>query len=148
MGASAARRHRLPCVSSTAGRPAPTSPLEGSTAPFGRRLIALVIDWASCLLIVHGLIGAVAELSPAAFSFAPLGLLFLLNLVGVTLGGATFGHRIMGLRVVPMYGEWVTPLRAAIRAALLCVFIPALIVLGDDGRGLHDRLAGTRITRP
>ncbi|KRE38207.1 hypothetical protein ASG73_04390 [Janibacter sp. Soil728] len=134
-------------MSSRVGPPAPTSDEGGSRAPFGRRFIALVIDWASCLLIVHGLIGAVVELSPAAFSFAPLGLLFLLNVVGVTLGGATFGHRLMGLQVVPLHGEWVTPLRAAARAALLCLFIPALIVLGDDGRGLHDRAAGTRITR-
>lgn len=134
-------------MSSAAGRPVPTPHEGGTRAPFGRRVIALVIDWAACLLIVQGLIGSVVELSPAAFSFAPLGLLFLLNVVGVTLGGATFGHRLMGLQVVPLHGEWVTPLRAAARAALLCLFIPALIVLGDDGRGLHDRAAGTRITR-
>lgn len=133
-------------MSSASTRPTPAQD-EGGSAPFGRRLVALVIDWVSCLLIVHGLIGRIVELSPEAFSFAPLGLLFLLNWIGVTLGGATFGHRIMGLRVVPMHGEWVTPLRSGIRAVLLCLFIPALIILGDDGRGLHDRLAGTRITR-
>lgn len=120
----------------------------GTTAPFGRRLLALIIDWAACLLITNGLIGRLVELSDAAFSFLPLGLLFALNLIGVTLGGATFGHRLLGLRVVPVHGEWVTPLRAAARAALLCLVIPPVIVLSDDGRGLHDRAAGTRIIRP
>lgn len=118
-----------------------------SVAPFGRRLLALVIDWAACLLITNGLIGNLVELSQAAFSFAPLGLLFLLNLIGVTLGGATFGHRLLGLRVVPVVGEWVTPLRAAARAALLCLVIPPIVVISDDGRGLHDRVAGTTILR-
>lgn len=133
-------------MSSSADRHGPT-PDEGGTAPFGRRVLALVVDWVACLLITHGLIGAVVELGPVALSFVPLGLLFLVNLVGVTLGGASFGHRIMGLRVLPVHGVWVTPPRATIRAALLCLFIPPMIVLSDDGRGLHDRGAGTRIVR-
>ncbi|MEK4240535.1 RDD family protein [Janibacter sp. FSL W8-0316] len=134
-------------MSSSTGRPAPTPDEGGDRAPLGRRLVAIVVDWVACLLITHGLIGRVVELSPEAFSFAPLALLFLLNLAGATLGGATFGHRLLGLRVVPMVGEWVTPLRAAVRAALLCLAIPAMIVISDDGRGLHDRAAGTRIVR-
>lgn len=134
-------------MSSSTGRPAPTPDEGGDHAPLGRRLVAIVVDWVACLLITHGLIGRVVELSPEAFSFAPLALLFLLNLAGVTLGGATFGHRLLGLRVVPMVGEWVTPLRAALRAALLCLAIPAMVVISDDGRGLHDRAAGTKIVR-
>lgn len=135
-------------MSSSADRRGQTPDEGGTTAPFGRRLLALIIDWAACLLITNGLIGRFVELSDAAFSFAPLGLLFALNLIGITLGGATFGHRLLGLRVVPLRGEWVTPLRAAARAALLCLVIPPVIVLSDDGRGLHDRAAGTRILRP
>lgn len=134
-------------MSSSADRRGPTPDEGGTTAPFGRRVIALVIDWAACLLITNALVGAVVELSPAGISFAPLGLLFLLNVVGVTLGGASFGHRLMGLRVLPVHGEWVTPLRSAARAALLCLLIPPMVVLSDDGRGLHDRAAGTRIVR-
>lgn len=134
-------------MSSSTGRPAPTPDEGGDHPPLGRRLVAIVVDWVACLLITHGLIGRVVELSPEAFSFAPLALLFLLNLAGVTLGGATFGHRLLGLRVVPMVGEWVTPLRAALRAALLCLAIPAMVVISDDGRGLHDRAAGTKIVR-
>lgn len=134
-------------MSSSADRRGPTPDEGGTTAPFGRRLVALIIDWGACLLITNGLIAGFVELSPTAFSFLPLGLLFALNLIGVTLGGATFGHRLLGLRVLPVHGEWVTPLRSAIRAALLCVVLPPIIVIADDGRGLHDRIAGTRIVR-
>ena len=134
-------------MSSSTDRPGPAVDEGGTTAPFGRRLVALAIDWAACLLITHGLIGRLVELGETAWSFLPLGLLFLVHCIGVTLGGASFGHRLLGLRVVPMHGAWVTPLRAAVRAALLCLVIPPLIVIGDDGRGLHDRTAGTRIVR-
>lgn len=134
-------------MSSTGHHRGPTSGEGGSHASFGRRLLALIIDWAACLLITNGLIAQLVELSGAAFSFLPLGLLFLVHLVGVTLGGASFGHRLLRLRVVPMHGEWVTPLRSGLRAALLCLVIPPIIVLSDDGRGLHDRAAGTRIVR-
>ncbi len=134
-------------MSSSEDRRGTTPDEGGTTAPFGRRLIALIIDWGACLLITNGLVAGFVELSPAAFSFLPLGLLLALNVIGVTLGGATFGHRLLGLRVLPMHGEWVTPLRAAIRGALLCLVIPPIVVLSDDGRGLHDRIAGTRIVR-
>lgn len=118
----------------------------GGVAPFGRRLVALFIDWIACLLVA-GVVARFVDLGPGAESFLPLGILFLINVIGVTLGGATLGHRLLGLRVVPLLGEWVTPARAMIRAALLCLLLPPIIVLGDDGRGLHDRAAGTRIVR-
>ena len=41
---------------------------------------------------------------------------------------------------------YVGPRRSLIRAVLLCLGIPPLIV-DRDGRGLHDRLAGTVIVR-
>jgi uncharacterized RDD family membrane protein YckC len=33
-----------------------------------------------------------------------------------------------------------------VRTLLLCLFVPAVVV-GRDGRGLHDLAAGTRIVR-
>ena len=47
-----------------------------------------------------------------------------------------------GARALPDAG----PLRALVRTALLCLVIPA-VVWGPDGRGLHDVVAGTTITR-
>lgn len=130
-------------MSSSTSHPAPSE--GGRTAPFGRRLVALVIDWVACLLITYGLIGGFVELGPAARSFLPLFILLVENFIGVSLGGATFGHRILGLRVTPLQGEWVTPGRSLTRAILLCLVIPPLLT--DGHRGLHDRAAGTRINR-
>ena len=56
--------------------------------------------------------------------------------------GSTPGKRLFGLRVVALGTGRVQPLRALLRTALLCLAIPALI-WDRDGRGLHDRLAGT-----
>ncbi|WP_338751904.1 RDD family protein [Janibacter alittae] len=132
-------------MSNTGHHRGPTPGEGGNHASFGRRLLALVVDWAACLVIANALFATVIDRSPAAVSFLPLGLLFLVHLIGVTLGGASFGHRLLGLRVVPVHGGWVTPLRSAARAALLCLVIPPIIVISDDGRGLHDRVAGSRI---
>ena len=124
----------------------PTPDEGGHVAPFGPRLLALLIDWIACVAIAYGLLAAVVDLGPAAHSFAPLGVLLLEQLIGVSLGGAGLGHRLLRLRVVPLQGEWVTPGRALVRAVLLCLVIPPLVV-GSDGRGLHDVLAGTTIVR-
>ena len=118
----------------------------GHVAPFGPRLLALLIDWIACVAIAYGLLAAVVDLGPAAHSFAPLGILLLEQVIGVSLGGAGLGHRLLRLRVVSLQGEWVTPGRALVRAVLLCLVIPPLVV-GADGRGLHDVLAGTTIIR-
>lgn len=126
--------------------PAPAPDEGGHVAPFGPRLLALLIDWIACVAIAYGLVAAVVDLGPAAHSFAPLGILLLEQLIGVSLGGAGLGHRLLRLRVVPLQGEWVTPGRALIRAVLLCLVIPPIVV-GKDGRGLHDVLAGTTIIR-
>ncbi len=127
----------------------PSTPAAGEggyVAPFGRRLTALLVDWIACMAIAYGLVAAVIDLGPLAWSFAPLGILLLEQLIGVSLGGAGLGHRLLRLRVVPLQGEWVTPGRALVRAVLLCLVIPPLVV-GKDGRGLHDVLAGTTIIR-
>ncbi|MEV0182995.1 RDD family protein [Streptomyces sp. NPDC050625] len=111
----------------------------GSIARPGRRLGALAVDWGLCLLIAYGLI--TDSYDKAAQVWAPLILLVLLVL---TLGtvGSTPGKRLFGLRVVALGTGRVNPLRALLRTVLFFLAIPAL-VWDRDGRGLHDRLAGT-----
>ena len=119
----------------------------GSRAGLGRRLLALAIDWAACSLI-----------SASFFDYHPLatiGVFAVENLVLVALLGSTLGHRITGLRVRRLeVAQGKTPDRmlgaglgrSFVRAVLLCAVIPA-VVWDTDGRGLHDRFAGTVITR-
>ncbi|OIJ65462.1 RDD family protein [Streptomyces mangrovisoli] len=111
----------------------------GSIARPGRRLGALAVDWALCVLIAYGLI--TDGYSQATSNWA---LLVFLVLSVLTVGtiGFTPGKRLFGVRVVALETGRVHPVRAALRSVLLCLAIPAL-VWDRDGRGLHDRLART-----
>ena len=111
----------------------------GSIARPGRRLGALTVDWSLCLLIAYGLL--TDGYNQATGNWALL-IFFVLSVLTVGTIGSTPGKRLFGLRVVAEDTGTVNPLRALLRAALLCVAIPAL-VWDRDGRGLHDRLART-----
>jgi hypothetical protein len=47
---------------------------------------------------------------------------------------------------VKVAGEAAGPVAALSRSVLLCVFVPA-VIWDKDGRGLHDRFAGTVLRR-
>lgn len=111
----------------------------GSIARPGRRLGALVVDWALCVLIAYGLI--TDGYSPATSNWALL-VFFILEILTVGTVGFTPGKRLFRLRVVGVGTGRVQPLRALVRTVLLCLAVPAL-VWDRDGRGLHDRLAKT-----
>ena len=111
----------------------------GSIARPGRRLGALAVDWALCLLIAYGLI---TDGYDQATSNWALLIFFVLHVLTVATVGFTPGKRLFGLRVVAEDTGTVKPLRAIVRTVLLCLAIPPL-VWDRDGRGLHDRLART-----
>ncbi|WP_217552694.1 RDD family protein [Streptomyces sp. GbtcB6] len=111
----------------------------GSIARPGRRLGALVLDWALCVLIAYGLI--TDGYTPATSNWALL-VFFALGVLTVGTLGFTPGKRLFRLRVVGVDTGRVQPLRALARTVLLCLAVPAL-VWDRDGRGLHDRLAKT-----
>jgi uncharacterized RDD family membrane protein YckC len=105
----------------------------GSVATFQRRLGAVTIDWIACVLIAR-------VFSPDPW--LPLLIFFAENVVLVSTLQSTFGMRLLGVQVRRLDPTMVSPLRAALRAALLCLVIPATI-WDRDGRGLHDKAAGT-----
>ena len=111
----------------------------GSIARPGRRLGALVVDWGLCVLIAYGLL--TDGYGQATSNWALL-VFFVMGVLTVGTLGFTPGKRLFGLRVVALDTGTVNPLRALLRTALLCLALPALI-WDRDGRGLHDRLAGT-----
>ncbi|MFD8423695.1 RDD family protein [Streptomyces sp. NPDC059466] len=111
----------------------------GSIARPGRRLGALVVDWALCMVIAYGLL--TDGYGQATGNWALL-VFFVLGVLTVGTVGFTPGKRLFGLRIVPEGGGRLNPARALLRTALLCVAVPALI-WDRDGRGLHDRLART-----
>ena len=116
------------------------APAEGAlpVAPLGRRLIALAVDWAAAVAISMGFFDYDAMATLAIFA--------VMTVVLVGTLGSTIGHLVLGMGVRAAPGTPPGPLRALVRTALLCLVIPA-VVWGPDGRGLHDVVAGTTITR-
>jgi uncharacterized RDD family membrane protein YckC len=142
----------------------PRPPSEAAAAPAWRRLAALAVDAGilggidlmvlAFTLRLTGLEFARAAELPAAPLVAFLLLLDGGYLVGFTAAsGQTIGKMLAGVRVVGEATERVGLGTAAARAAASAVtaltfgvgYLPALA--GRDRRALHDRLAGTRVTR-
>jgi uncharacterized RDD family membrane protein YckC len=119
-------------------------PEEGprSIARFGRRLAALVIDWAIANVIAL-LAGPYASNEQ---SWTTLGVFALMQVLFIPTIGGSLGHRALGLRVVSLDGTWVGLWRPIIRTVLLVFVIPA-VIFDSDQRGLHDRAAGTVLIR-
>ncbi|MEV6331662.1 RDD family protein [Streptomyces sp. NPDC051909] len=110
----------------------------GSIARPGRRLGALAVDWALCMVIAYGLI--THGYNQATGNWA-LVILLVMSVLTVGTIGFTPGKRLFGLRVVSANGGRLGILRVVLRSVLVCLAIPALI-WDRDGRGLHDRFSG------
>ena len=67
-------------------------------------------------------------------------------LVLTWLAGGSAGQLAHGLRVARLDRRPIGLPRAALRTLLLCLLTPALI-WDRDGRGLHDKAAGTVVVR-
>ncbi|WP_430789801.1 RDD family protein [Actinoplanes sp. G11-F43] len=108
-------------------------------AGLGPRLGALLIDWVLCLLIA----GLYA--SPFEKSWPAVLVLIVANTFFLGLFGQTPGMRLLRVRCESyLDGGAIGPVRGLLRAVLLALFVPALIMNGE-GRGLHDRLAGSMV---
>ena len=114
----------------------------GSMASLVRRVVALCLDWALCLLISAAFFGGDPMATLAVFAIE--------NVLLVGTLGHTIGHRLAGIHVRrAASGPAAGPVglgRAALRTVLVCLVLPA-VVWDGDGRGLHDRAADTLIVR-
>lgn len=108
----------------------------GSVAPFWRRPLTLLLDWGLCLLV-----------SAVVFSgdaLANLLLFVAVNVLFLSLFGATPGQFVLRLRVLPVSGRSPMVLRALVRTALMLLLLPA-VVWNRDSQPLHDVVAGTAV---
>ena len=109
----------------------------GSLAKMPRRIAAIFIDW-----------GCASLLSYAFFRYeniATLAIFTATQYLFVLFFNASLGHLICRLRLVRLerpapVGAW----KSLIRVLLLVLVIP-VAVWDADGRGLHDKLAGTAL---
>jgi len=119
---------------------------ELESATFGRRVLALAVDWIACLAVVEGLVAA-GVLGANPNGIGTLVLFVLESAVFTALAGGSFGKLATRLRVVRSDGSGrpVSLLRALVRSVLVALLLPPLLTY--DGRGLHDVAAGTRTVR-
>jgi uncharacterized RDD family membrane protein YckC len=118
----------------------------GSVAGFGRRLVAITIDW----FVAYGISAIFASPDPAVdplFGWIVLGVWFLLTAAPVAVFGASAGQTLLGIRVASLGDAAVIGVpRAVLRTLLIAVVVPPL-VRDADGRGWHDRAARTVVVR-
>lgn len=112
---------------------------EGRQVTLFRRMAGLLIDWLACTAIVKGFdLGG--PISTLLLFFAELSIL-------TALGGQSFGHRVVGIKVVRFVdGGAPTPFQALIRSFLICTVIFA-ITYDENGRGIHERISGTYLVK-
>ena len=109
----------------------------------GRRIAALAIDWA----LAYAVSALIFRSDDSAVMNVTITLSFVvMQSVFIPTIGGSIGHRIVGLRVVPLAGGWVGLWRPVVRSVLLGLVIPAL-VWDSDQRGFHDKIAGTVLIR-
>jgi uncharacterized RDD family membrane protein YckC len=110
-------------------------------APFGRRFGALLVDWLLCLAV------STAYADPRQVAWPPVLVLIVLNTVCIGLFGQTPGMALTRLRCVSIAdGGAIGLVRALLRAVLLALLVPA-VIMDANGRGLHDRAAGSLVIR-
>jgi uncharacterized RDD family membrane protein YckC len=121
-----------------------TDPLpELETASWGRRILALFVDWFACNLVVVLILGPAGWSENSDAGFYTLAIFAVESALLTALAGGSFGKLATGLRTV-RYGATgpVGLLPAFLRQVLVCLVIPP-IVFRPDGRGLHDLAAGS-----
>lgn len=115
----------------------------GSVASFGRRAVAFAID-----ALASGFVAGLFIRDPESASRGLLGVAVLgaLYVVFVPLFGQTPAMKLLGLRLVSTSRGPLSLPRSLLRFALLGLLLPA-VVSDPDGRGLHDKAAGSVVVR-
>jgi uncharacterized RDD family membrane protein YckC len=120
------------------------------TARWGRRILALVVDWFASTLVVILLLGGVEHWAGDRGSGIYVLAIFVVeSAVFIALSGGSFGQVATRLRVVRVVQDRLDPRPlpphlALLRQALVALVIPPL-VYRPDGRGLHDLAVGSAV---
>jgi len=117
----------------------------GAIATTGARIAAFMVD-----ALASGLVAALLipdQVDPRR-GLLGVAVLAIENILLLSLTGRTFGMQLLGLRVRPVRADdaRIGFLPACVRTALLTLLVPALI-FDRDGRGLHDKAAGTVVVK-
>jgi len=115
----------------------------------GRRLAAITIDWLASYAIAFAFFaggGGYSERLVGTRLSTPL--IFVAEYaILIALTGASFGHRLLRLKVVDLgHGGLPSIRQALIRTGLMAIVITA-ITYDEDGRGIHERFSQTKLAR-
>lgn len=114
----------------------------GSLASWRSRVAAIILDWAACMGVAVGLFGSPVLTESGWQSWMILTIFYIETTVLVTVASGSFGQLICRIAVVRLDAEPPGLPRAALRAALVSLALPALII-GPHRRGLQDMAANT-----
>jgi hypothetical protein len=120
---------------------------EGVT--LGRRLAAITIDWLASYVIAFSFFAGGGNYSQriegTRFTTAMIFIAEYAILIALT--GASFGHRLLRLKVVDFnHGGMPSVRQVLIRTGLMALVITA-ITYDEDGRGIHERFSQTKLER-
>ena len=114
----------------------------GSLASWGARILALIIDWAVCTGVAVAMFGTGVVTGGGWRAFMTLATFFVESTLLSWLAGGSFGQLICRIVVVRLDRQPLGSARAVLRAALVSLALPALVI-GPNRRTLADLAAGT-----
>jgi RDD family protein len=114
----------------------------GSLASWRARVGALIIDWAACMAVAVGFFGSGVLTGGGWRAWMILTVFFVESTVLSWLAGGSFGQLLSRIAVVRLDMKPLGLPRAVLRAFLVSLALPALVI-SMDRRGLQDLAAGT-----
>jgi uncharacterized RDD family membrane protein YckC len=115
----------------------------GSVAGWGRRVLALCVDWILSLLAAGVFLGReVWSGAQGSGQWVPLVIFAVEVWVLTTLAGGSAGQLICRIGVRRTSGQPLDLLRALARTLLICLVIPP-VIYNRDRQGLHDMAVGS-----
>jgi hypothetical protein len=114
----------------------------GSLASWRARIAALIIDWASSMVIATLIVGEGALHGGGWRGFVVLAVYVTQKAVMTWLASGSFGQLLARVAVVRVGGGPIGLWRAFLRAGMVGLVVPAVVV-GAERRGLDDLVLGT-----
>jgi len=110
-----------------------------------RRIVALAIDWGASILVAQ-VIPGVSEYGSRSNSLATLAIFTFEVVILTWLMGASFGQKLVGLRIISIDGKNIKLIQAIVRTFFIILVFPPLLA-DKENRGLHDKIARTRLIK-
>ncbi len=114
----------------------------GSVTSWGRRVLALCVDWVLSLLAAGVFGGRDVWTGAGTMQWVPLAVFAAEVWVLTTFVGASAGQLICRVTVRRTSGQPLDLLRTLVRTLLICAVIPA-VIYNRDRQGLHDMAVGS-----